>query len=143
VRKSMRVSGTAAAVTGQMQVIGPGGLATSANSFTVGSSGSVSITSQSTSKTSNAGTTVNFIVQATGNGTLFYQWNRNSTPLSNGGAISGATTTNLTLTGVSQSNAGSYTCIVTNSTNSVTSSIATLTVIDAPATTTQPSSVSE
>lgn len=132
----------AAAVTGPIKVIAPGGLATSTGTYTVGASGNVVIASQPTSKTSNAGTTANFIVQATGNGTLSYQWSRNSSPLSNGGAISGATTTNLTITGVSQANAGSYTCVVTNSTSSATSSVATLTVIDGPSITTQPSSVS-
>lgn len=139
---SITVTVPANATTGPLKVIAPGGLATSAGTFTVGTSGTVLITSQPTSKTSNAGTTANFAVQAIGNGTLAYQWNRNSVPLSNGGAIAGATTTNLTITGVSQANAGSYTCVVTNSTSTATSSIATLTVIDAPAITTQPSSTS-
>ncbi len=139
---SITVTIPANAVTGPIKVIAPGGLATSAGTFTVGSTGIPIITSQPASKTSNAGAIANFIVQASGTGTLTYQWSRNAVPLSNGGAFSGATTTNLTVTGVSQSNAGSYTCVVTNSIGSATSSVATLTVIDAPAITTQPSSLS-
>lgn len=139
---SITVTVPANASTGPIKVIAPGGLATSSSTFTVGSSGNVFITSQPVSVTSNAGTTVNFAAQGSGNGTLFYQWNRNSTPLTNGGTISGATTTNLTITDVSQANAGSYTCVVTNSTSSATTTVATLTVIDPPAISTQPSSVS-
>ena len=115
----------------------------SAGTFTVGSTGIPIITSQPASKTSNAGAIANFIVQASGTGTLTYQWSRNAVPIEQRrGFFSGATTTNLTVTGVSQSNAGSYTCVVTNSIGSATSSVATLTVIDAPAITTQPSSLS-
>ncbi|MGZ4963710.1 MAG: immunoglobulin domain-containing protein, partial [Limisphaerales bacterium] len=139
---SISVTVPALASTGQIKVIAPGGLATSASTFTVGSSGIPVITSQPSSKTSNAGTTANFIVQASGNATLSYLWSRNSVPLSNGGAFSGATTTNLTVTGVSQSNTGSYTCVVTNSIGSATSGVATLTVIDPPVITIHPSSVS-
>jgi uncharacterized protein (TIGR02597 family) len=139
---SITVTVPPAASSGVVKVIAPGGLATSSSSFTVGSSGSVLITSQPSSTSANAGATANFVVQATGNGTLSYQWNRNSTPLSNGAGISGATTTNLTITGVSQSNGGSYTCVVTNSISTATSSVATLTVIDAPVITTPPSSIS-
>ncbi|MDB6057129.1 MAG: large protein, partial [Verrucomicrobiales bacterium] len=139
---SISVTVPATASSGLIKVIAPGGLATSGSTFTVGSPGRVLITSQPSSISSNAGTTANFAVQATGNGTLSYQWNRNAAPLSNGGSFSGATTTILTITGVGQSNAGSYTCVVTNSTSTATSSVATLTVIDAPQITTQPSSTS-
>lgn len=139
---SITVAVPASATTGQIKVIAPGGLATSSSTFTVGSPNNVLITAQPISTSANAGATANFTVQATGNGTLSYQWSRNSMPLSNGGAISGATTTSLTITGVNQSNAGSYACVVTNSISSATSSAATLTVIDAPAITTQPSSTS-
>jgi uncharacterized protein (TIGR02597 family) len=139
---SITVTVPVTATTGPIKVIAAGGLSTSQGTFTVGSSGSVLITAQPSSSTLNAGATANFSVQAAGNGTLAYQWNRNGTALVNGGAISGATTANLTVTGVSQANAGSYTCVVTNSISTATSSVATLTVIDAPAITSQPSSVS-
>ncbi|MGA3008461.1 MAG: choice-of-anchor tandem repeat GloVer-containing protein, partial [Opitutaceae bacterium] len=69
-----------------------------------------------------AGSTVTFTVAATGTGTLNYQWKLNNATLS------GATNPALVLTNVNASNAGSYTVVVSNSSGSVTSAAATLTV---------------
>jgi hypothetical protein len=61
-------------------------------------------------------------VTATGDGTLSYQWYKDST------AISGATSASYTISSASSSDAGTYYVIVTNSGGSTTSSSATLTV---------------
>lgn len=78
------------------------------------------------------GGTVNFSVAATGTG-LSYQWKKGSTPLSNGGAISGATSNTLTITGVAAGDAGTYSVdVLSSSCSTVTSNSATLTVINPP-----------
>ncbi|PXY44562.1 T9SS sorting signal type C domain-containing protein [Flavobacterium hydrophilum] len=67
-------------------------------------------------------------VAATGAG-LTYQWRRNSTPLTNGGVISGATTSTLTLTNPTTANAGTYDVVITGTCSSgVTSNQVTVTV---------------
>jgi alpha-tubulin suppressor-like RCC1 family protein len=83
------------------------------------------ITSQPTNQTVVAGSNVTFTVTATGFAPLSYQWQFNGTNLS------GATTTNYSLTGVMATNAGNYTVVVTNAIGSVTSSVAVLTVAKA------------
>lgn len=93
-----------------------------------------SITTQPASKTVTSGGSVTFSVVASGTSPLAYQWKFN------GAAISGATSSSYTINSVQTANAGSYTVTVTNSAGSVTSSAATLTVVTAPAITTQPAS---
>ena len=81
-----------------------------------------------TNRTVEAGSTLNFTVVPAGTPPFTYQWLRNGTPLANGAGISGATTSNLTLTAVPTAQAGTYSAIVSNSTGSATSSGAVLTV---------------
>lgn len=81
-----------------------------------------SITTQPTSATVTAGSSVSFTVAASGSSTLTYQWYKDGT------AISGATAATYSISAASTSDAGSYTVTVTNSAGSVTSSAATLTV---------------
>ncbi|MDB6026329.1 MAG: large protein, partial [Verrucomicrobiales bacterium] len=100
----------------------------------------LTIVSQPTSVTNNYGTTANFSVTASGSGTLAYQWRKDSVNLVDGGQVSGATTTNLTLTGVVFTNGGSYTVVVTNDSSSTTSSAGVLTVVD-PIITSQPTNL--
>jgi uncharacterized repeat protein (TIGR03803 family) len=88
------------------------------------------ITIQPQSQTNNAGATVTFLVSATDPNPMGYQWQKNGTNLVNGGNISGATTDTLTITGISDSDAASYSVVVSNSNRSVTSSNAVLTVND-------------
>jgi hypothetical protein len=97
------------------------------------------ITSQPQSRTNNAGSTAIFSASASGTGPLNYQWLKEGIPLFDGGNLFGASTALLTMTNVSSTDAGNYAVVVTNSANSVTSSIVTLTVID-PIITTQPAS---
>jgi uncharacterized repeat protein (TIGR03803 family) len=97
---------------------------------------------QPQSQTNNAGATVSFLVSAARSvSPLSYQWQRNGTNLVNGGSISGATTTMLTITGISDSDAASYSVIVSNPNSAVTSSNAVLTVINPPVITAQPSNL--
>lgn len=98
------------------------------------------ITSQPSSQTIGAGTNAIFSVAASGTG-LTYQWKKNMVNLSNTGNISGATTANLTIASTSQTDAASYTVLVSNSGGTTTSSEATLTVVNPPAITAQPQSV--
>lgn len=49
-------------------------------------------------------------------GSFNYQWKFNGTPLADGGKVSGATTETLTISDITQSNAGQYTCIVSTPT---------------------------
>lgn len=75
------------------------------------------------------GTLVTFAVDADGVLPLRYQWQKNSTNLVNGGNVSGATSSTLTLNNVSLSDAGIYSVVITNLYGSVTSSNAILTVL--------------
>jgi uncharacterized repeat protein (TIGR01451 family) len=67
-----------------------------------------------------------FLASASGVPTPTYQW------LFNGGNISGATTTILSLNNAQAANIGNYQAVATNSAGSVTSSVAHLTVLIAP-----------
>jgi hypothetical protein len=93
-----------------------------------------------TSLTNSAGSSASFAVTSAGTAPLSYQWLQNLVPLVDGGNISGAATAMLTLTGVSQTNAGDYTVVITNIVGSVTSPVATLTVVLPPVITAQPQS---
>ena len=62
-----------------------------------------------------------------------YVWTRNGQTLVDGGRISGAGTSMLTLTGATTVDAGSYQVTVSNSAGTVTSQAATLAVVDATA----------
>lgn len=88
------------------------------------------ITLQPQSLDTNAGATASFSVSATGLSPPFYQWQTNGTNLLSGGNIAGATTDTLTISGVSDSDAGNYSVVVSNPFGIVMSSNATLTVDD-------------
>ncbi len=108
------------------------------DTFTVAVIGLPTIITQPMSRTNNATTTAMFSVVATNPAPLTYQWLKNSSPLSNGGNVSGATNATLTLANVSDSDVATYSVIVSDLAGSVTSSNATLTVIDPPVVTSQP-----
>jgi hypothetical protein len=81
------------------------------------------ITGQPANQTVNVGQTTTFTVTATGTGPLTYQWSVNGT------AIGGATSSSYTTPGAASTDSGSvFTVTVTNSSGTVTSTPATLTV---------------
>lgn len=96
------------------------------------SAASPSISNQPQSQAVTAGQGATFSVTATGTNPFSYQWK-------NGGvSIVGATASTLTLGSVQNSDAGSYTVVVTNSAGSTTSNAAVLTVNSAPTITAHP-----
>ncbi len=97
------------------------------------------IVTQPASRTNVFGTTTSFSVVSSVAEPLSYQWQKNGAPLSNQGNISGARTNILTLTTLSKADEGSFRVVITNSFGSVTSLVATLTVLD-PAIVQQPQS---
>jgi uncharacterized repeat protein (TIGR03803 family) len=99
------------------------------------------ITVQPQSQTSKAGTTVTFLVSATDPNPIGYQWQKNGANLVDGGNVSGASTNALTIANISDSDAASYSVVISNANRSVTSSNATLTVIDPPVITAQPANL--
>lgn len=75
----------------------------------------------------------------TGNGTgLTYQWYKDSTPLTDGGDISGATTSTLKIATATTSDGGRYKVIINGACGSATSNAAVLTVNSLPTITRQP-----
>lgn len=90
------------------------------------------ITTQPVAQTVVSGGNASFSVAATGSPSPTYQWQFNGTNLS------GQTSSTLSLTGVTPSQAGNYAVVVTNVAGSVTSSTAALTVNVPPSITTQP-----
>jgi uncharacterized repeat protein (TIGR03803 family) len=75
------------------------------------------------------GATATYSVEAEGVLPLRYQWRKDSTNLTDGGNVSGATSPTLMLSNVTQADAGAYSVVVTNNFGSAVSSNATLTVL--------------
>jgi surface antigen len=86
---------------------------------------------------SGAGTT--FTVAASGSGTLSYQWQKNSSNITNGGHYDDCTTATLTVSGCSSGDVANYRCVVSNSNGSTPSNQASLSLKTATAITQQPS----
>jgi hypothetical protein len=84
---------------------------------------------QPQSLTDYAGQTAIFTVGAGGNPPLSYQWASNGVFLTDGGNVSGSTTTNLMISDITAADAASYTVVITNSLGGTTSLVATLTVL--------------
>lgn len=84
------------------------------------------IVSEPQSLAINQGAPANFAVEATGSPTPTYQW------FKNGEVIPNATSAAYAIAAAQPVDAGSYTCVVTNSAGSITSAIATLVVRTAP-----------
>jgi hypothetical protein len=93
------------------------------------------LTTQPANQTVAVGATATFSVVATGTAPLSYQW------MLNGAAVAGATSAAYTTPATTAANSGeSFTCVVSNSAGSMTSSAAVLTVNTPPQITTQPTS---
>ncbi len=123
------------AATYSVAVTNGGGSATS-NNATLTVTAAPQITSQPQSLTRNVNQSATFSVTATGLPAPTYQWRRD------GANISGATSATYTINPVHASHAGAYTVVVTNSTGSVTSQAAQLTVNTPPQITAHPQALS-
>ena len=118
------------------------GFAVGGNWFVETVAGLPVLTSQPVGLTNNATSTASFSVAAYGGTPLNYQWLKNGVNLSGGVNISGTHTAALTLASVLGADVGGYSVILSNATGSITSLVASLTVID-PLLTSQPQPVSQ
>lgn len=100
-----------------------GSATSNAATLTVSTTSAPTITTQPVSQTVVDGGTAVFSVDATGTPTPSYQW------MKNGAAVAGATTPLLVVRPLSAASVGNYTCVVTNSVGSTTSSAANLNVV--------------
>lgn len=91
----------------------------------------------STQISTNAGSTVKIPAYVVGMTPTSYQWYKGSTPLSNGGNVTGSTSSALTLANVTGNDADIYSLAVNNSYGTTTGQVASLSVTD-PAITSQP-----
>ncbi|MBK8914899.1 MAG: immunoglobulin domain-containing protein [Phycisphaerales bacterium] len=115
-----------------------GGAVTSSASVTVLTT--PQIATHPTDQTACPSAPVQFTVAANGSAPLAYQWRFGGANIVNGPNVSGATSATLTIHAVDGSHVGAaaYTCVVTNSCGSATSSAASLTMTPGPSITTQP-----
>lgn len=94
-----------------------------------------SITNQPKSLTVTNGNPASFTVGAIGSAPLSYRWLKGTS------TIAAATNATYTIAGTTTNDAADYTVIITNSAGSITSSVATLTVLTAPSIVTPPQSL--
>ena len=87
------------------------------------------ITTQPTNQVVVLGDAAAFIASASGTGTLSFRWQKDGSDLTDDGRVSGADTPALNISGVQGADAGQYRLVVSNSTEFVTSSNATLFVV--------------
>jgi hypothetical protein len=90
------------------------------------------VTTQPSNSIFSVNATGTLSVNAGGTPTLGYQWYKGTSPLSNGGDISGATTATLTISPAQVSDAGNYKVVVTNPYGSVTSTVVSVTIVSGP-----------
>ena len=97
-----------------------------------------SITLQPADQTVMQGSNAIFTAAASGDAPLSYQWLLNGNILSDGGQISGATTTNLTISNLQFTNGGNLVFVASNPVGSATSGAAALNVLAPPIIVLQP-----
>jgi uncharacterized repeat protein (TIGR03803 family) len=129
--RALRLGNVATTNAGAYSVVVSNSLdsVTSADAFLQVTSSPPFIVSQPTNQTLTPGGSAAFTVVAFGNLPLAYQWQKNGANLTDTGNISGASSSSLSLTGVTEANNGTYAVIVSNALDSVTSTGAMLTVI--------------
>ncbi len=98
------------------------------------------VTTNPTSKSVTAGSSVTFTAAASGNPTPTVQWQMSSNGGTTFSTISGATSTSYTFTASSAESGDEFEAVFTNSVGTVTSTPATLTIETAPSVTTNPTS---
>jgi uncharacterized delta-60 repeat protein len=94
--------------------------------------GRLLVFSQPESRTNDAGTGVTFTIRTSyeAGSSNFYQWRKDGTNLVDGPYAKGVQSPTLMLTNLLGADQGDYTVVITNSTSSVTSVVAHLTVVD-------------
>ncbi len=110
------------------------GIGSNATFVTLVSGAPPTIIIQPSSRTNGIGTTAIFTVTGTGTMPLAYQWRKDGVNLADGGNISGAASATINIAYVRGSDAGAFSAVITNAYGSVTSTLATLTVICPPMT---------
>lgn len=136
---SLIVSNTDAADAANYQCIVNAGCGTAtSNSVTLALKAVTTITQPPVAQSVCPGGTAAFSVDATGDSTLSYQWQKNGTNLSNTGHYSGVTTASLAVSDADASDVAGYDCVVTAGCGSVTSSQAALTLNAATTITQEP-----
>jgi len=140
---SARVSGasTPSLTIARAQVADAGNytvVVTNAAGVTVSSGASLTVASQPASLTVLQGSNAVLSVTATGPAVLAFQWLENALTLTNGGRITGATNSALTISGSQIADSGGYQIILSGGSATMTSSNATLTVLAPAAITAQP-----
>lgn len=113
------------------------GAPSSASWHVESSLGPAALSAQPVSRTNLAGTVAVFSIVAAGDEPFSYQWYKDGVALANGGRVNGATTPSLMLVNVMGGNRGEYRVAVSNASGCVTSTVATLTVME-PLITTHP-----
>jgi hypothetical protein len=113
-------------------VTGDCGSALTSSAVTLTVNPTTNITTQPIGRDKCEGDEATLTVYATGNN-LAYQWFRGATSLTTGGNISGATTSQLRITNLSTTDAGSYTCQITATCGDITTEPAVVTVSEATA----------
>lgn len=127
--ESLTIGNGASLNTGSHEVIVDGGTLNGADKITGTVKYAPTITIQPTSQTVTEGETATFTVVASGTELLSYQWQQSTDSGLNWTDITGATDATYTTEGTTTSmNDYQYRCVVSNSTGSVTSAAATLTV---------------
>lgn len=114
-----------------------GGCQDASSWFVESAVGPVSVIGEPVSQTNSAATVAVFNVVAEGSTPMTYQWCKNGVNLGDFGTISGAFSPSLTLSNALGADAGGYSVVISNSCGSVTSQVASLTVVD-PVITVQP-----
>jgi alpha-tubulin suppressor-like RCC1 family protein len=84
------------------------------------------VTVQPTNRFVSLGISATFALTATGTGPLSYQWRKDGVNLADVGAVSGATSATLHITGVQTNDSGEYDAVVSNAFGMVTSVVAVL-----------------
>jgi hypothetical protein len=114
-----------------------GGATSSSAILTVVTTPTVSVSP--TSQTINTGTSTTIVANATGTGPLSYQWRKNGGALANGGAISGSSTSALSITSAALTDAATYSVVVSNAYGTATSVSSVVAVTAPPSVTISPS----
>src|SRR5439155_23394715 len=111
-------------------VIANGGASVTSAPAALTIDGKPAIVSQPASRTNFMGTLATFSATAIGNAPLAYQWLKNGANLADGGNISGATTSQLSVNSVTVADGGTYSVVVSNAAGSATSLGAILTAVN-------------